>query len=44
LKESSASFAQWLQIKKNRKDDFYIHPAGGVDLCNAPVPVRQIGG
>jgi len=44
LQESSASFAQWLHIKKNRKDDFYIHPAGGVDLCNAPVPVRQIGG
>ena len=44
LKESSASFGQWLHVKKNRKDDFYIRPAGGVDLCNAPVPVRQIGG
>jgi len=40
LKENSASFARWLQIKKNRRDEFYIHPAGGVDLCNAPVPVR----
>ncbi len=44
LKESSASFATWLRIKKNRKDDFYIRPAGGVDLCNAPVPVRVVGG
>jgi peptidylprolyl isomerase len=44
LKETSASFATWLRIKKNRKDDFYIRPAGGVDLCNAPVPVRAIGG
>jgi len=44
LKETSASFARWLHLKKNRKDDFYIRPAGGVDLCNAPVPVRQIGG
>jgi peptidylprolyl isomerase len=42
LKESSASFGQWLDIKKNRKDDFYIRPAGGVDLCNAPVPVRPV--
>ncbi len=42
LKETSASFAAWLYLRKNRKDDFYIRPAGGVDLCNAPVPVRQI--
>lgn len=40
LKETSASFAQWLYFRKNRRDDFYIRPAGGVDLCNAPVPVR----
>ena len=44
LKEGSASFATWLRLRKNRKDDFYIRPAGGVDLCNAPVPVRPIGG
>jgi peptidylprolyl isomerase len=40
LKETSPSFARWLWVKKNRRDEFYIHPAGGVDLCNAPVPVR----
>ncbi len=44
LKEDSASFAAWLNLRKNRKDDFYVRPAGGVDLCNAPVPVRPIGG
>ena len=37
---SSASFADYLRLRANRKDDFYIRPAGGVDLCNAPVPVR----
>ena len=42
LKETSASFAQWLHFRKNRRDDFYIRPAGGVDLCNAPVPVRPV--
>lgn len=40
LDEKSRSFAAWLNVKKNRQDDFYIHPAGGVDLCNATVPVR----
>lgn len=43
LREDSASFAAWLHLRKNRKDDFYVRPAGGVDLCNAPVPVRPVG-
>lgn len=43
LDEKSQSFAAWLHVKKNRRDDFYIRPAGGVDLCNAPVPVRPAG-
>lgn len=43
LREDSASFARWLKVKKNRRDAFYIRPAGGVDLCNAPVPVRPAG-
>ncbi|WP_419723165.1 peptidylprolyl isomerase [Sphingobium aromaticiconvertens] len=38
---ASASFAAWLKVRANRKDDFYNLPAGGVDLCNAPVPIRH---
>ncbi|MEV5034559.1 peptidylprolyl isomerase [Sphingobium sp. LMC3-1-1.1] len=37
---TSQSFADYLRLRANRKDDFYDRPAGGVDLCNAPVPVR----
>ena len=37
----SASFAKYLRLRANRLDQFYIRPAGGVDLCNAPVPVRR---
>ena len=40
LRETSASFARWLRVKKNRRDEFYIRPTSGVDLCNALVPVR----
>ena len=29
------------KIRANRHDDFYIRPAGGVDLCNVQVPVRK---
>ncbi|HEU4956770.1 MAG TPA: peptidylprolyl isomerase [Sphingomicrobium sp.] len=43
LDEKSRSFAAWLNVKKNRQDEFYIHPAGGVDLCNATVPIRTAG-
>ena len=37
----SATFARYLRIRANRHDDFYIRPAGGVDLCNVQVPVRK---
>ena len=38
---NSAAFGAYLKARANRKDDFFIRPAGGVDLCNAPVPVRR---
>jgi peptidylprolyl isomerase len=41
LDTGSAAFAQYLRVRANRKDDFYIRPAGGVDLCNVQVPVRR---
>ena len=37
----SATFARYLKVRANRHDDFYIRPAGGVDLCNVQVPVRK---
>lgn len=37
----SAGFAEYLRIRANRHDAFYIRPAGGVDLCNVQVPVRK---
>ncbi len=41
LDTGSATFADYLRVRANRKDDFYIRPAGGVDLCNVQVPVRR---
>ena len=38
---ASASFSRYLKLRANRHDDFYIRPAGGVDLCNVQVPVRK---
>ena len=42
LSTNSDSFAQYVHARANRKDDFYIQPAGAVDVCNAPVPVRRV--
>jgi len=39
---ASATFAKYLKLRANRHDAFYERPAGGVDLCNAPVPVRAL--
>jgi len=44
LDTASPSFARYLRIRKNRDDDFYRVAAGGVDLCNVPVPVRPTPG
>ena len=38
---NSPSFAAYVRVRANRKDDFYIRPAGGVDLCNVQMPVRR---
>jgi len=39
---SGVSFDAYLHARKNRQDDFFIRPAGGVDLCNVNVPVRPV--
>ena len=36
-------FAAYLTKKTADTNAFYVVPAGGVDLCSAPVPVRRVG-
>ncbi|GEN98764.1 peptidyl-prolyl cis-trans isomerase [Novosphingobium sediminis] len=42
LSTDSKSFAAYADARANRRDSFYIRPAGGVDICNVPVPVRRV--
>jgi peptidylprolyl isomerase len=44
LSTESASFAKYADARANRRDDFFIRPAGGADVCNIPVPVRRSTG
>ena len=41
LSTESASFARYADARANRRDEFFIVPAGGADICNIPVPVRK---
>ena len=42
LASESASFQAYAQARANRRDAFFNIAAGGADLCNIPVPIRQI--
>ncbi|QYU67351.1 peptidylprolyl isomerase [Leptolyngbya sp. 15MV] len=41
LSTESESFARYAEARANRRDPFFIVPAGGADICNIPVPVRR---
>ena len=41
LSTESDSFAAYADARANRRDPFFIRPAGGADVCNIPVPVRR---
>ncbi len=40
LRTDSATFRAATEARRNRVDDFYTEPAGHIDLCNIPIPVR----
>lgn len=44
LSTESGSFAAYADARANRRDAFFIRPAGGADVCNIPVPVRRVKG
>jgi peptidylprolyl isomerase len=44
LSTESESFARYADARANRRDAFFIRPAGGADICNIPVPVRRSAG
>lgn len=44
LSTESETFARYADARANRRDPFFIVPAGGADICNIPVPVRRAPG
>ena len=41
LRTDSKRFADQLESRRNRKDEWYKVPAGHIDVCNVPLPVRK---
>lgn len=43
LRTDSTSFVEATEARRNRRDGWYLRPAGHIDLCNVPLPVREVG-
>jgi peptidylprolyl isomerase len=41
MRTDTPAFRALVETRRNRKDDWYMVPAGHVELCNVPIPVRQ---
>ena len=41
LRTDTATFDALAEARRNRSDDWYLHKAGHIDLCNIPIPVRS---
>jgi peptidylprolyl isomerase len=44
LRTDSATFAALVESRRNRREDWFKHPAGRIGLCNVPLPVRLKSG
>jgi peptidylprolyl isomerase len=41
LRTDTPTFAKLIELRRNRRDSWYKLPAGRIDLCNVPLPVRE---
>ncbi len=43
LRTDTPTFEALVESRRNRRDEWYKLPAGRIDVCNVPLPVRQAG-
>jgi peptidylprolyl isomerase len=41
LRTDTATFAAYVEARRNRHEEWFKVPAGRIDVCNIPVPVRE---
>jgi peptidylprolyl isomerase len=40
LRTDTPTFSAWVESRRNRREGWFVQPAGYVSLCNVPLPVR----
>ena len=40
LRTDTPAFRQLIEARRNRREEWFVTPAGRVDVCNLPIPVR----
>ena len=40
LRTDTPLFAKYVESRRNRREDWYVHAAGHIDVCNVALPVR----
>lgn len=41
MRTASDSFKNYIRARANRSETFFVRPAAGLDVCNAPIPIRE---
>jgi peptidylprolyl isomerase len=41
MRTDTAAFGALIESRRNRPEAFFVVPAGHIDLCNVPIPVRE---
>jgi len=41
LRPGTSAFTAYVEARRNRRNDWFVHPAGAIDACNIPLPVRS---
>ena len=44
LRTETPTFERLIEARRNRVEEWFAEPAGHVELCNVPLPVRLVGG
>jgi peptidylprolyl isomerase len=42
MQSSAPAFAAWVEARANRRDPFFVQPAGSADICNLMPPTRRL--
>lgn len=43
LRTDTPTFAALVEARRNRRDDWFLRPAGKIEVCNVPLIVRPVG-